>query len=89
MKAKASFNWRWLFPQSMTAQIILLALTSLILAQIFGLRVYQAERDTTLGMVNSRNAMIRLSSVVRLLTSSPPQLHDEILKASRSSYNFV
>ena len=28
--------------------------------------------------------MIRLSSVVRLLTSSPPQLHDEILKASRS-----
>ncbi len=84
MKAKASFNWRWLFPQSMTAQIILLALTSLILAQIFGLRVYQAERDTTLGMVNSRNAMIRLSSVVRLLTSSPPQLHDEILKASRS-----
>lgn len=84
MKAKPAFNWRRLLPQSMPAQIILLALTSLILAQIFGLRVYQAERDEALGLVNSRNAIIRLSSVVRLLTSSPPQLHDEILKASRS-----
>ncbi len=84
MKPEIVFNWRRLLPQSMTAQIILLALTSLILAQIFGLSVYQAERDEALGLVNSRNAMIRLSSVVRLLTSSPPQLHDEILKASRS-----
>lgn len=71
-------------PQSMTAQIILLALMSLMIAQFFGSQLYQAERDNTLGLVNSRNAMIRLSSVVRLLSSSPPQLHDEILRASRS-----
>lgn len=83
MKPEA-LNWRRFLPRSITAQIILLALTSLILAQIFGLQVYQAERDEALGLVNSRNAMIRLSSVVRLLSSSPPQLHEEILKASRS-----
>ena len=71
-------------PQSMTAQIIILALMSLMIAQFFGSQLYQVERDNTLGLVNSRNAMIRLSSVVRLLSSSPPQLHDEILRASRS-----
>jgi hypothetical protein len=54
------------------------------LAQVLGLQIYQHERDEALGLVNSRNAIIRLSSVVRLLSSSPPQLHEEILRASRS-----
>ncbi len=77
-------RWRRWLPQSITAQILLLALTGLILAQVLGLQIYQNERDEALGLVNSRNAMIRLSSVVRLLSSSPPQLHEEILRASRS-----
>ncbi len=78
-----AFLRRWL-PQSITAQILLLALTGLILAQVLGLQIYRHERDEALGLVNSRNAMIRLSSVVRLLSSSPAQLHEEILRASRS-----
>ena len=78
-----SFWRRWL-PQSITAQILLLALAGLILAQVLGLQIYRSERDEALGLVNSRNAMIRLSSVVRLLSSSPAQLHEEILRASRS-----
>ncbi|WP_024871856.1 ATP-binding protein [Tolumonas lignilytica] len=78
-----SFWRRWL-PQSITAQILLLALAGLILAQVLGLQIYRSERDAALGLVNSRNAMIRLSSVVRLLSSSPDELHEEILRASRS-----
>lgn len=77
-------RWRRWLPQSITAQILLLALAGLILAQVLGLQIYQHERDEALGLVNSRNAIIRLSSVVRLLSSSPPQLHEEILRASRS-----
>ena len=76
--------WRRWSPQSITAQILLLALAGLILAQVLGLQIYRSERDEALGLVNSRNAMIRLSSVVRLLSSSPPELHEEILRASRS-----
>ncbi len=76
--------WRRWLPQSITAQILLLALAGLILAQVLGLQIYRSERDEALGLVNSRNAMIRLSSVVRLLSSSPPELHEEILRASRS-----
>lgn len=77
-------HWRRWLPQSMTAQILLLALAGLILAQVLGLQVYRSERDEALGLVNSRNTMLRLSSVVRLLSSSPRQLHEEILRASRS-----
>lgn len=79
----AAFWRRWL-PQSITAQVLLLALTGLILAQVLGLQIYRHERDEALGLVNSRNAMIRLSSVVRLLSSSPIQLQEEILRASGS-----
>lgn len=52
-----SFWRRWL-PQSITAQILLLALAGLILAQVLGLQIYRSERDEALGLVNSRNAMI-------------------------------
>jgi len=84
MKADFPAFWRRWLPQSITAQILLLALTGLILAQVLGLQIYRHERDEALGLVNSRNAMIRLSSVVRLLSSSPVQLQEEILRASRS-----
>ncbi|MFC3913615.1 ATP-binding protein [Pseudaeromonas sharmana] len=74
---------RWL-PASLTAQVLLLMLGSLILAQVVSIQIYQTERSETLGLVNSRFAMLRLISVVRLLSDTPPELHREILRASRS-----
>ncbi len=74
---------RWL-PASLTAQVLLLMLGSLILAQVISIQIYQTERSETLGLVNSRFAMLRLISVVRLLSDTPPELHREILRASRS-----
>ena len=74
---------RWL-PRSLTAQILLLALTGLVLAQIISVQIYRTERNETLGLVNSRFALLRLVSAVRLLTDTPPELHREILRASRS-----
>ena len=74
---------RWL-PRSLTAQILLLALTGLVLAQIVSVQIYRTERNETLGLVNSRFALLRLVSAVRLLTDTPPELHREILRASRS-----
>ncbi|MDO2948621.1 ATP-binding protein [Aeromonas simiae] len=73
-----------LWPGSLAGQIILVTLTGLLLIQLLSLQIYRSDREEALGFVSSRNAMQRLSSVVSLLTQSPPYLYDEILKASRS-----
>ncbi|MGL5949765.1 MAG: ATP-binding protein [Aeromonas sp.] len=74
----------WLWPKGLTGQITLVALAGLILIQLLTLHIYRTDRETTLGFVSSRHAMVRLVSVVRLLERSPPSLYQEILKASRS-----
>ncbi|UCA11838.1 HAMP domain-containing protein [Aeromonas enteropelogenes] len=73
-----------LWPKGLTGQIILVALAGLILIQLLSIQIYRTDREEALGFVNSRNAMQRIISVVRLLSLSPPSLYDEILKASRS-----
>ena len=74
---------RWL-PRSLTTQWLLLMLTALIVAQVVSIQIYRSERDETLGLINNRFALSRLLSVVRLLQDTPPELHREILRASRS-----
>ncbi|MGL4251223.1 MAG: ATP-binding protein [Aeromonas sp.] len=73
-----------MWPKGLTGQIILVALAGLILIQLLSIQIYRSDREEALGFVNSRNAMQRIVSVVRLLSLSPPSLYDEILKASRS-----
>jgi len=76
---------RWYpYPRSLTTQVLLLALTGLLLVQLLGIQIYSQERNEALSLVNSRNAMIRLSSVVRLLNGATAPLQEEILRASRS-----
>ncbi|OYD21158.1 ATP-binding protein [Oceanimonas baumannii] len=69
---------------SLTGQIILVALCALVLVQLVSLQIYRLEREETLGLVNSRFTLQRLMAVTRLLHQSPPELHREILRASRS-----
>ena len=45
MTTKLPSFWRRWLPQSITAQILLLALAGLILAQVLGLQIYRSERD--------------------------------------------
>lgn len=71
-------------PKGLTGQIVLVALVGLVLIQLLSIQIYRSDREEALGYVNSRNAMQRIVSVVRLLTLSPPSLYHEILKASRS-----
>ena len=78
-----------LWPKGLTGQIVLVALAGLILIQLLSIQIYRSDREEALGFVNSRNAMQRIVSVVRLLTLSPPELHREILKASRSETLFL
>lgn len=73
---------RWL--TSLTGQVILVALFALLLIQLVGIQIYRVERDNTLGQVNTRFTLQRLIAVTRLLNQSPPALHKEILRASRS-----
>lgn len=69
---------------SLTGQIILVALCALVLVQLISLQIYRLEREEALGLVNSRFTLQRLMAVTRLLHQSPPELHREILRASRS-----
>ncbi|GHA28721.1 ATP-binding protein [Oceanisphaera arctica] len=69
---------------SLTGQVILVALGVLLLIQLVGIQIYRMEREETLGLVNSRFTLQRLIAVTRLLNQSPPGLHAEILRASRS-----
>ncbi len=73
-----------LLPKGLTGQIVLVALAGLVLIQLLSIQIYRSDREEALGYVNSRNAMQRIISVVRLLSLSPPSLYHEILKASRS-----
>ncbi|MCO4202039.1 ATP-binding protein [Aeromonas hydrophila] len=77
-------GWSKLWPKGLTGQIILVALAGLVLIQLLSIQIYRTDREEALGYINSRNAMQRIVSVVRLLALSPPSLYDEIIKASRS-----
>ncbi|ATG72617.1 two-component sensor histidine kinase [Zobellella denitrificans] len=69
---------------SLAGQVILVALFALMLIQLVGVQIYRVEREEALGLVNSRFTLQRLIAVTRLLNQSPPELHQEILRASRS-----
>lgn len=69
---------------SLTGQVILVALCALVLTQLISVQIYRVEREEALGLVNSRFTLQRLIAVTRLLNQSPPGLHQEILRASRS-----
>ena len=61
-----------LLPKGLTGQIVLVALAGLVLIQLLSIQIYRSDREEALGYVNSRNAMQRIISVVRLLSLSPP-----------------
>ncbi|MGO4999308.1 ATP-binding protein [Oceanisphaera sp. W20_SRM_FM3] len=72
----------WL--SSLSGQIVMVALLFLVVIQLVGIQIYRMEREETLGLVDSRFALQRVVSAIRLLNQSPENLHDEILRASRS-----
>ncbi|AZU45916.1 histidine kinase [Aeromonas hydrophila] len=65
-------GWSKLWPKGLTGQIILVALAGLVLIQLLSIQIYRTDREEALGYINSRNAMQRIVSVVRLLALSPP-----------------
>ena len=67
-------GWSKLWPKGLTGQIILVALAGLVLIQLLSIQIYRTDREEALGYINSRNAMQRIVSVVRLLALSPPPL---------------
>ncbi|ART80290.1 ATP-binding protein [Oceanisphaera avium] len=78
-----SKRWRfWL--SGLSGQVIMLALSVLVVIQLVGIQIYRIEREETLGLVNSRFALQRVVSAIRLLNQSPANLEDEILRATRS-----
>lgn len=72
----------WL--SGLSGQVIMVALLFLVIIQLVGIQIYRMEREETLGLVNSRFALQRVVSAIRLLNQSPASLHDEVLRASRS-----
>lgn len=75
---------RSLLPRSLRAQLLLLILTALILAQGLSLWLFADERSLAVRAVLAQEAAVRAASVAVLLDEAPTQLRSSILRAADS-----
>ena len=78
---------RRLWPASLVGQLVGLLLLALVLAQGIGFLIYHDERTKALRGVVTDDFVSRAASVVQLLEATPPNLHDEILRAVATTYS--
>jgi signal transduction histidine kinase len=71
---------------SLVGQMVALLLLALGLSQAIGFFIYRDERTEALRGVVTDEFISRAASVAQLLESTPPTLHDQILRAVATSY---
>ncbi|KZL19029.1 Sensor protein CpxA [Pseudovibrio axinellae] len=72
-------------PRRLAPQLILLLLAALILAQALSFVLLGRERQYALANLARDNALSRTANVVRLLESTPPDLHRQVLRTVSNS----
>lgn len=73
-----------LWPRSLGGQLVALLLIALVLAQVFTLWIFAGERRGALIEMARTTFLSRTVSLVRLIETTPPQQHDEVLRAVSS-----
>ncbi len=73
-----------LWPKRLAGQMIALLLIALVLAQIVTLAIFADERRLAIRAADRAQLLGRTVSIVRLLESSPPSLHRQILETASS-----
>ena len=75
-----------MLPSSLAAQMILMVLLALLLAQVISLVILGGAYRSVLSDINQQSQLRQVESLVQLLEVSSPAEYSSILAASRSSY---
>ena len=74
---------RWL-PQRLTSQMICLLLTALVIAQVANFLIFMDERRAAIRLVERTQILERTTLLIRLIESSPAELHNQMVRAASS-----
>ena len=75
---------RRLWPRRLAGQLIALLLLALVLAQVTSLVIFEDERWAALRTAERKHILSRTASIVRLIESTPPALHEQIVRTASS-----
>jgi signal transduction histidine kinase len=75
---------RRLWPRRLAGQMIALVLLALVLAQAASLLIFADERWSALRSAEHKHILARTASIVRLIESTPPALHEQIVRTASS-----
>lgn len=70
-----------LLPNSLGGQLLVLLLAALVLSQALAFLVFSGERQQAMRSVRQFELLERTAAMVRVLEATPPERHDEILRA--------
>ena len=77
---------RHLWPRRLAGQLIALLLLALILAQAATFLIFVDERRAAVRTAERKQILERTASIVRLLESSPPALHEQIVRTASAHH---
>lgn len=72
------------WPHSLRGQMVALVLVGLGVAQVFSFVIYRSQYQSTLRLIRDQDVLARMTSVLRLLADTPPDLHERIVRAASS-----
>ena len=75
---------RRLWPRRLAGQLIALLLLALVLAQAASFLIFADERWAALRTAERKHILARTASIVRLIESTPPALHEQIVRTASS-----
>ena len=75
---------RRLWPRRLAGQLIALLLLALVLAQVTSFLIFEDERWAALRTAERKHILSRTASIVRLIESTPPALHEQIVRTASS-----
>jgi hypothetical protein len=75
---------RRLWPRRLAGQLIALLLLALVLAQVASFLIFEDERWAALRTAERKHVLSRTASIVRLIESTPPALHEQIVRTASS-----
>ena len=73
-----------LWPRRLAGQLIGLLLLALILAQLASFWIFMDERRAAIRTAERGHVLARTASIVRLIESTPPSLHDQVVRTASS-----
>ncbi len=73
-----------LYPRTLVGQLVLVLIVALVLTQLIGAAIFSDERRLALRALSQDDTLSRTASIGRVLSETPPSLHDRVLDAATS-----